>query len=225
MADGADTIDTDGRSLRRARNRDAVLDAVITCFQRGELDPSMDEVAKLAGVSNRSIYRYFDDRDHLIRAAVSHALRQNVPVTAPAGGRTASFVQRVERFVDQRLETHRRLAPIARAAKLAAVSEPIVAEEFEAERLMTRAVLLEYFAVEFDRLAPSERDRVAIAVELAFQLDAIDFVASATLHHLDEIRAVLVGHLHRCLAPAGDDRAGVAPAIPRPSVRSGAESY
>jgi len=225
VAAAHDTIETDGRSLRRARNRDAVLDAAIASFERGDVDPSMDDVAALAGVSNRSIYRYFDDRDHLIRAAVNHALRRIVPTIVPAGQPRGSIDQRVARFVDHRLETHRRLAPISRAAKLAAVNEPIVAEEFEAERLMMRSMLLDHFSVEFARLAPAERDRTMIAAELAFQLDAIDFVAAATHHQVDETRAVLVEHLRRCFVSREDDRTDDAAVIPRSSVRSGPESY
>lgn len=199
MAAEFETMTTDGRSLRRARNRDAVLDAVIACFEEGDMDPAIDVVADRAGVSNRSIYRYFDHRDHLIRAAVSHAMRTIGPEIALAEIGTGPFERRVTTFVDHRLRIYDRLAPITRAAKLAAVSEPIVAEEFEAGRLILRQSFLDHFAEEFEPLGPGDRTRAVIAAELAFQFETFEFLWRATDGRVDEMRAVLVDHLHLCL--------------------------
>ena len=199
MAADLDTTSTDGRSLRRARNRDAVLEAVIACFEEGDINPSMDTVAERAGVSNRSIYRYFDHRDQLIRAAVSHAMRRVVPEITLADVGVGPFEHRVSVFVDHRLRMYQRLAPITRAAKLAAASEPIIAEEFEAGRFILRQSFLDHFAPEFDRLPPGLRTRAVIAAELAFQFDAFEFLWRATDGRVDEMRAILVDQIHLTL--------------------------
>ena len=60
----------DGRTARRDRNRDLVLGAVIELFREHQLAPSVSEVARRSGVSLRSVYRYFDDFDALVRAAI-----------------------------------------------------------------------------------------------------------------------------------------------------------
>ncbi|MGB3736385.1 MAG: TetR/AcrR family transcriptional regulator [Ilumatobacter sp.] len=195
MAEELDTITTDGRSLRRSRNRDAVLDAVVASFEEGDVDPSIDAVALRAGVSNRSIYRYFDHRDHLIRAAVGHALQRIGPDATMTDIGVGSFEQRVEKFVDHRLRLYRSVAPITRAAKVAAASEPIAAEEFEAGRVVLRQTLLEHFAEELDAMAADEQTRALIGGELAFQFDAFEFLSSATGDRSEEMRAVLVDHL------------------------------
>ena len=199
MATKFDTTSTDGRSLRRVRNRDAVLDAVIASFEAGDIDPSIDSVAERAGVSNRSIYRYFDHRDHLIRAAVSHAMRRIVPEITLTTLGVGSFEERVDSFVDHRLRMYQRLAPITRAAKVVAVNEPIVAEEFEAGRFMLRQAFLDHFAEEFSPLGPHDRTRAVIAAELAFQFDAFEFLARATDGNIDAMRAILVDQLHMTL--------------------------
>lgn len=197
------TISTDGRALRRERNRDAVLDAVIASFEAGDIDPLVDAVAARAGVSNRSIYRYFEDRDHLIRAAVRHAMHRIVPEMTLGDIGLGSFEQRVGHFVDHHLGLYCRLARIIRAAKHAAVSEPSVAEEFEAGRLVRRRTLLEHFAEEFDPLPTEVRSRTVIAAEMAFQFDAFEFLWTATDGRVDEMRAVLVEHLRCCLGRVG----------------------
>ena len=65
---------TDGRIDRRLRNREAVIEATIKMFIEGEVIPAMDDVAERAGVSLRSVYRYFATRDELIRAALEQWL-------------------------------------------------------------------------------------------------------------------------------------------------------
>src|SRR3546814_2134204 len=61
---------TDGRSLRRDRNRMAVIDAVLALYDSGNLAPSSDDIAERAGTSVRSVFRYFDDVDDMLRAAI-----------------------------------------------------------------------------------------------------------------------------------------------------------
>jgi AcrR family transcriptional regulator len=199
MATNVDPTLTDGRSLRRVRNREAVLDAAIEIFESGDISPSVDDVADRAGVSNRSVYRYFEHRDHLLRAAVTHAMRRIIPeITLDQIG-VGSFDERVERFVGHRLRMYQRLAPITRAAKLAAVSEPIIGEEFAVGRLILRQSFLDHFAEEFAPLGPGDRTRAVIAAELAFQFDAFEFLWTSTNGMVDEMRMLLIDHLQMCL--------------------------
>ena len=65
---------TRGRTTaRRKQNREAVIDALLSLFRDGTYQPSMAEIATRAGLSLRSVFRYFDDVDDLHRAA---AIRQ-----------------------------------------------------------------------------------------------------------------------------------------------------
>ena len=66
---------SDGRRARRERNREAVLDALMELVKEGDDDPSVDDIAARAGVSYRSVYRYFDDRADLFDAATKRAMR------------------------------------------------------------------------------------------------------------------------------------------------------
>lgn len=70
----------DGRSARRDRNRLAVLDAVIELFSEGVLEPTPDDVAARVGLSARSVYRYFVDRDALLRAAIDRSFERVMPL-------------------------------------------------------------------------------------------------------------------------------------------------
>ncbi len=190
-----DSSTTDGRSLRRSRNREAVLDAVIASFEAGDIDPSIDDVAQRAGVSNRSIYRYFDHRDALMRAAVSHAMRRIIPEMTFGDVGVGPFTARVRAFVEHRMRMYHRTVQVTRAAKLAAVNEPIVAEEFEVGRFMLRQQILDHFAAEFEPLRPTDRNRALVTAEMAFQFENLEFLWAATDHRDEEMRAILIEHL------------------------------
>lgn len=194
MGGNVDT-EIDGRHLRRTRNREAVLDAVIAIFEEGNVEPAMDEVAARAGVSNRSIYRYFEHRDHVIRAAVTYAMRRVSAEIEFKDSGIGGFDERVRRFVDHRLAVYKRLAPITRAAKVAAATEPIVAEEFEVGRFMLRQQFLDQFGPELSPLGAREQTRAVIAAEISFQFDAFEFLWTAMDGQVDEIRELLIEHL------------------------------
>ena len=77
----------DGRKNRRSRNKKKVLDSFIELVdERTEL-PSTEEVASRAGVSRRSIFRYFSDIDQLVVAAYNYQidlLQEKFPPPSPA---------------------------------------------------------------------------------------------------------------------------------------------
>ena len=61
----------DGRRLRRDRNRTAVVDALLDLYGESNLRPSTAEIAERAGLSHRSLFRYFDDFEDLCREGKS----------------------------------------------------------------------------------------------------------------------------------------------------------
>ena len=70
----------DGRRLRRDRNREAVVQALLELYREGNLTPSTDEIAERAGISARSLFRYFDDVDALVRTAVARQQEHLAPL-------------------------------------------------------------------------------------------------------------------------------------------------
>jgi AcrR family transcriptional regulator len=57
-----------------------LLDAAEKCFERfGIAKTTMEDVARAAGVSRATVYRYFADREALVLASVTRRARQNIP--------------------------------------------------------------------------------------------------------------------------------------------------
>lgn len=196
--DIVDTVTTrvDGRTRRRSRNVDAVVDAVIALAGDGNLDPTSEEIAAIAGISHRSIYRYFDTRADLLDAAVVRAFET---ASAEVFGQRmvgGSFDERVERFVSARLEISRRLRSIVRVAH---VNAPHASDAVEQARSALRMHLADHFAAELDRLDPDDRRLAVSIVDAAFQFEALDYLGSSAGLDDEGIRKSLERHLDRHL--------------------------
>jgi AcrR family transcriptional regulator len=74
------------------------IDAAEACFERyGVVKTTMEDIAKMAGVSRPTVYRHFSDRDSLILAVIMRRSRSLI-------GKAQAFIRRHERFEDQLVE-------------------------------------------------------------------------------------------------------------------------
>ena len=78
--------------------REHFLTAAEACFDRyGVSKTTMDDIAKMAGVSRPTVYRHFDDRDTLILAVVMRRAYALI-------GRAQKYIRRFKTFDDQLVE-------------------------------------------------------------------------------------------------------------------------
>jgi AcrR family transcriptional regulator len=186
----------DGRRARRDRNRTAVLDAVIELFSEGHLQPRPEDVAERSGVSLRSVYRYYSDRDQLRRAAMERHLEGVAPLFEPPGVGDGSLRTRIARFVDARLALHAAIAPAARAARLAMSSNEVVRARYEAAQDQLRRQTDQQFAPELAAMAPAQRSASALAIDVLVQIEGLDHLLDRHGLAPGEVR----DHLCRALA-------------------------
>jgi AcrR family transcriptional regulator len=164
----------DGRSAIRDRNRDAVLDAVLDLFSEDNLSPGPEEVAVRAGLSVRSVYRYFDDHDALARAAIDRQLERLGPlVLLPAIGE-GGLDDRICRFVEARLRLQEAAGPALRATRMRATFDPVVASQFESDKERLRDQIGRHFAPELSVMGTARaRSRLA-AVDALCAFESLD---------------------------------------------------
>src|ERR1700684_3299931 len=93
---------TDGRLLRRERNREAVVEALLDLYRDGNLQPSSEEIAERSGLSPRSLFRYFDDVEGLVRAAIGRQQGRAIPLIPIDADPDAPFEVKVTALVEQR---------------------------------------------------------------------------------------------------------------------------
>lgn len=191
----------DGRRARRDRNRLRVLDAVVELFSEDQLVPTARAVAERSGVSLRSIYRYFDDQDDLLRAAIEHHFERMEPLATVDGLGEGSLPQRIEQLVAARLRLYRAVAPTARAARASASSHDLIGREVARVRHALLRQIERHFSRELDRLDPDEARAVLSTVDALCQHGAIDHLDVQRGLPPEEIHDVLARALRRLLSP------------------------
>src|SRR5690606_9121838 len=120
-------------------------------YAEGRYDASAAEIAQRAGLSPRSLFRYFDHVDDLARTAIAHMHEQGRKLLVPAVGPEDPLPERVAAVVDARLRLWEAVGPSARAARLKAPTNEVVAEELARARTYLRRQLAELFAPELAR--------------------------------------------------------------------------
>jgi TetR/AcrR family transcriptional regulator, regulator of autoinduction and epiphytic fitness len=156
----------DGRTARARRTREAIVDAMLGLLDAGDLRPSVEDIAARAGVSPRSIFQHFGDRETLLRAVgmrqterVSQIV-EHIPDTGP-------FDERLEAFLDQRARVLEFITPVRRSAVL---NEPFSEGShagLQAFRAFKRAEAERVFAPELHACPAVEREEVVRALGAA----------------------------------------------------------
>jgi AcrR family transcriptional regulator len=195
---------TDGRNQRRDRNRDAVVTALLELYREGRLRPSAEEIAARAGISVRSLFRYFDDVDALVRAAIARQQEHLAPLWGLDAGPDRPFAERVERFVADRVRLLRGMGEVGRVARTLAVHQPLILAELARIRHALRAQLAELFAAELDALPPGERRSVLAAADVVVSWESFDLMHNDQGLPVDDVETAMQGALVRLLG----DRAG-----------------
>jgi len=198
----------DGRNARRDRNRNAVLDAALELFGEDNLEPSPEQVAERSGVSLRSVYRYFEDRDELLRSAIDRRLEVVVPLLHLPSVGEGRRAERIDRLVTSRLRLYAEVGPTARASRRKALTNDVLRKSVERTHRTLREQVELHFAPELDALEP-ERDGIAAAIDVLFQLEAIDHLTLVRGFTPDEVGRHLRVALAALLATA--DQAGEGP--------------
>ena len=144
----------DGRHLRREQNREAVLQALVELYEEGRYEPSTAEIAERAGLSPRSLFRYFDDVDDLNHAAIDRQLATARPLLDLGVRPDDPLAERVAAVVEQRVRLHETTGPAARAARVCAHRLPVVAAQVHDARSYLRHQLERVFAAELRRAGP-----------------------------------------------------------------------
>jgi AcrR family transcriptional regulator len=169
-----DRTEVDGRTQRRVRNMDVVVNAVLGLLAEGRGWPSAADIAARAGLSERSVYRYYDDLDSLARAAVETQTSRNdhlfQPLDVPEG---AGLDERIDRLVEHRTAMFELVGAVVHAARARSGLHSAIAEALELRRRQLRVQLAALFAPE---LAAAGSDDLLAALEVVTGFEALQIL-------------------------------------------------
>ncbi|MFP5577258.1 MAG: TetR/AcrR family transcriptional regulator [Acidimicrobiia bacterium] len=187
----------DGRTARRDRNRLAVLDAVLELFEEGNLNPGVHEVADRSGVSLRSVYRYFEDLDELITAAIDRHLERTRPLFDIDRIGEGPLSERIHRFTERRLRLFDAMRVIYRASRVRAASDPQVQSGLMDTYRWLGEQTQRMFAPELQRIDDLQaRTDTRHAIDVLTQFDSLEHLR----HRCGLDREETIGFLRRSLA-------------------------
>ena len=166
----------DGRRARRGRNRDAVVEAMLELYSDGNLAPSSDEIAARAGLSPRSLFRYFDDIDDLARAAIDRHLARVLPLTPIDAEADAPLVDRIAALVEQRARVFEAIGNIGRVSRMRAPFQPLVAAELTQSRVFFRKQIKRLMARELSAMAAARAANVLAAADVLCSFEAFQLL-------------------------------------------------
>ncbi|HEY1738220.1 MAG TPA: TetR/AcrR family transcriptional regulator [Acidimicrobiia bacterium] len=180
----------DGRRLRSDRSRAAVVDALLTLYEEGNAQPGAAEIARRAGVSERSVFRHFEDLDSLAVATIEIELQRIGDLFTLPDGDTLDA--RVRALVDQRVALYSATGAVARAALLLVPRSGVVANAVRYRRDVLWRQVGALFAAELEPLPKRDREEIVDAIDVLCSIEGIELLAATDRHTPARTRRMLI---------------------------------
>jgi AcrR family transcriptional regulator len=160
---------SDGRHQRSERTRAAIVDALFSLLEEGDVQPSAERIADRAGVSRRSIFHHFRDVEDLLVTAADKQIARVLPTLRPVSAK-GPLDARVAELASQMCGLYARIAPMRRAALLVARSSPSITERLRQGRAMHTASVERVFRTELAGLSSREEVVAALVAASSFSV-------------------------------------------------------
>src|SRR4051794_19041395 len=158
----------DGRTARAQRTRQAVVEALLNLLQEGDLRPTAPRIAERAGVSLRSVFQHFADREALLFAVADQQQRELRRMTRRIGS-DGPIDKRIEAFVSQRCRVLEATASVWRASLLHEPDAPGVKSIRDGLIDLARRELSAVFDPELEARKGSDRRELLDALAVVTQ--------------------------------------------------------
>jgi TetR/AcrR family transcriptional regulator, regulator of autoinduction and epiphytic fitness len=146
----------DGRTVRAERTRQALVDALFALLDDGELRPTAERIAKRAGVSERSVFQHFPDREALFEAVARQQYERVFSGLEPVDS-SRPLPERLDAFVAQRARLLEESSSLRQAAILLEHDSEVVAGWLESWRRAAATEVERVFRRELERQKRGER--------------------------------------------------------------------
>jgi TetR/AcrR family transcriptional regulator, regulator of autoinduction and epiphytic fitness len=153
----------DGRTVRAERTRRALVEALLSLLDEGMLRPTAERIAERAGVSERSLFQHFPDREQLFEA-VARAQYERVMRTLEPVDASLPLPERMDAFVEQRARLYELSKGVRRAALLLEPDSGAVAGWLTTARKAGAADVERVFRSELETAPEAERAALRAAL-------------------------------------------------------------
>jgi AcrR family transcriptional regulator len=152
-----------GRGDRVARTREAIVSSTLTLAMEGEVAPIVRDIAKLAGVSARTVFQHFADTAELYVAVLGRVL---TGVAQPSASAEA-LDERISAAIGQRAGRFEKLLPMWTFVETLQRRSSEAGEQVSKLYASNREQLAECFGQELTTLPGEKRERTLNALAMA----------------------------------------------------------
>lgn len=164
----------DGRRARRERGRLAVTEAVIDLVFEGHMVPTTEQLAERAGVSEASLFRYFDTLDDLRDHAAERYFDRYAHLFEVPDIGVGTLDERIRGFVTARVTLHDTTSPMARLMRTRTPDVSYFEPRLHRLRAMQSDQIRRHFEGEIAGLTPAARDDVVASVATLTSFESWD---------------------------------------------------
>jgi len=189
----------DGRSLRRERNRQDIVDALLGLIENGETEISAALIASKAGLSERSIFRYFDDVNDLYRSVCDLAFSKEIEYALIDDAGVGSLDTKIENFVNQRVRIYTMNEKIAPAARSFAFKNPIIKNQLVVGRKLLRTQIIKHFAEELSAFDKQQQQAAVAIIDSLTTFESYDMMRSDQKMSVQTIKSILTESIRKAL--------------------------
>lgn len=155
-----------GRGDRVARTREAIVSSTLTLAMEGEVTPIVRDIAKLAGVSARTVFQHFADTAELYVAVLGRVLTSLRGDAAPPPAEGA-LEERISEVIGQRAGRYEKLLPMWTFVETLQHRSSEAGEQVTQMYATNREQLAECFGEELTTLPGEKRERTLNALAMA----------------------------------------------------------
>jgi AcrR family transcriptional regulator len=163
----------DGRTVRAERTRQALVDSLLSLLDEGQLTPTAAAIAARAGVSERSVFQHFPDREALLEAVAREQYDRVVPTLRPVDS-TLPLAERIDQFTAQRARLYELIGGVRRAGLLVEHESPSVAGWLATARQAKAADVQRVFRRELDAIPGDDQEAVKASLTMLCSWSAWD---------------------------------------------------
>jgi TetR/AcrR family transcriptional regulator of autoinduction and epiphytic fitness len=189
----------DGRTVRAERTRQALVDALLALLDEGQLQPTAERIAERAGVSERSLFQHFADREALYQAVAVQQYERIVPTLEPIDV-SLPLPERIAAFVEQRARLLETVTPVRRAALLLEPESEVVAGWLQSTRRQKAREVERVFRAELEEVDQSRRGVLLAALVSASAWTSWEALRAHQRLSAERSRAVMRATLSALLA-------------------------
>ena len=153
---------TDGRVLRGAKTRTAIVEALFELFKQGVYTPTPKQIAEQAQTSVRSIFQHFEDMETLYADLVAVQTERITPLVESLSA-DGSLEQRLAELQAQRGQLFEMVSPARHALATRPSNSQLITERLNELSAELRDQLLSQFAAE---LSVADTQSAADSVEM-----------------------------------------------------------